>query len=62
MKTTQSLKARKLGISESHLSNILSGRHPIGKRTAKAIAKLTGRKWNILLAYEPKDLRKILGL
>jgi len=62
MKSTQKIIAQELGISEGHLSDIINGKANLGKRTAKKISKLTGRKWHMLMAYSPDGIRNILKL
>ncbi len=45
--------ARRLNVSNGHLSDILNGKVEMGKRTAKEIGRLIGQPWNKVIAMEP---------
>lgn len=51
--------AKKVGIRQSTISNMLSGRHRIDIEKAEAIANVYGLEgWHLLLKDLPRDLRE----
>jgi transcriptional regulator with XRE-family HTH domain len=56
---SQHALAKKSGLRQSTLSNMLSGRHNIAVENAEAVAKVYGLEgWHLLLRNLPKDLRE----
>jgi len=51
--------AKKTGISQSQVSRIFNGK-PIGKDTARKLSKITGIKWNEIIAMEPEKIKRYL--
>jgi len=44
--------AKQLGTSKGHVSDLVSGKAGLGIKTAKALARLTGKAWH---KYLPED-------
>jgi transcriptional regulator with XRE-family HTH domain len=57
---TQKSIAQMCGISEGHLSQVLSGVASVGKRSAMSFGKLSGRRWTDFLTMTPKQIRSTL--
>jgi DNA-binding XRE family transcriptional regulator len=57
---TQSEIAQQVGISEGHLSQVLSGKYEPGKNLAKKFSKFTGREWTEFLTMTPEEIRAAL--
>jgi len=60
MKPTQQQIAEIINVSSGHLSDILSGKKPIGKRTALKVSEIVNIPWNVLLVMPADDLKKSL--
>jgi transcriptional regulator with XRE-family HTH domain len=52
--------AKKVGISASHLSNLLGGKIDMGRKTAKQLSKLCSIPWSIIIEMKPNQLRRII--
>ncbi len=59
---TQKEIATKCGITDAHLSQVLSGSANVGPKAAKGFEVLTGRQWTEFLTMNPKQIREALGL
>lgn len=59
-KVKQSDIAGSLGISDSFLSQVLSGTYEVGKPTAKKMGDYTGRPWTDFLTMTPDQIRAAL--
>lgn len=57
---TQSELAKTLGISDGHLSQVLSGIYEPGKKLAKKMGQYTGREWTDFLTMSPTEIRAAL--
>lgn len=57
MSITRRKISRLANVSGGHLSDLLNGRKPVGKATAKKISAVTGRPWHFYLAMPPEAIQ-----
>lgn len=52
--------AKELKMSQGHLSDILNGKRPCGKATAKKLGKVCDRDWTDFLKMKASDIENTL--
>jgi transcriptional regulator with XRE-family HTH domain len=57
---TQQELAKAIGISDGHLSQVLSGRYEPGKSLARKMGQFAGREWTDFLTMTPDEIRQAL--
>ena len=58
---SQTRLSKRLGISQPHLSKLLTGRQPIGRRSAIKIAAHTGENLGRVMTMTPAELKAALA-